>query len=86
MGKVHSIHAAKTNLARLIQRATAGEDVVIARGRPRWQKLIPANFDPPRRHFGAMKGRAKVTPANKCVCCSTPFDLVFDDYSVTLIW
>ena len=63
MGKAHSIHAAKTNLSKLIERASAGEDVVIARGKTPVAKLVAVNSDPPRRHFGAMKGRAKVTPA-----------------------
>jgi antitoxin (DNA-binding transcriptional repressor) of toxin-antitoxin stability system len=32
MQKAHSMHAAKTQLSRLVKRAERGEDVIIARG------------------------------------------------------
>jgi prevent-host-death family protein len=63
MRKVHSIHAAKTHLSRLVERACAGEDVVIARGKTPVVKLVPADADVPRRQFGSMRGRARVTAA-----------------------
>lgn len=63
MGKVHSIHAAKTNLSRLVERATAGEDVVIARGKTPVVRLVPTSTSPPSRRFGAMRGKAHVTRA-----------------------
>jgi len=63
MKKSHSIHAAKTQLSRLIERAEAGEDVVIARGRTAVARLVHFSATPPRRKFGAMRGRAKVTAA-----------------------
>ena len=63
MAKPHSIHAAKTHLSRLIERAEAGEDVVIARGKTPVVRLTPVNARPPRRKFGAMRGRAEVTAA-----------------------
>ncbi len=63
MAKAHSIHAAKTNLSRLVERACAGEDVVIARGATPIVRLVPVNREPAGRKFGAMRGRARVTPA-----------------------
>ena len=63
MAKVHSIHAAKTNLSRLVERACAGEDVVIARGKKPVVRLIKADAQPVARRFGAMRGRARVTDA-----------------------
>lgn len=60
---VHSIHAAKTNLSRLIERAAAGEEVIIARGRTPVARLIPFERPPGGRRFGAMKGRASTTDA-----------------------
>jgi prevent-host-death family protein len=63
MKKIHSIHSAKTHLSRLIDRACAGEDIIIARGKTPVVKLVPAESDSPRRKFGAMKGRARVTRA-----------------------
>ncbi len=58
-----TIHKAKTNLSKLIARAEAGEEVVIARGRTPVAKLVPV--EPPRkkRQPGSMKGRATVTAA-----------------------
>ena len=63
MPKIHSIHDAKTNLSRLLERACAGEEIVIARGKTPIVKLAPVAFDVPHRRFGAMKGRARVTRA-----------------------
>ena len=63
MGKIHSIHAAKTHLSRLVERASAGEEVVIARGTTPVVKLVRAGAAEPRRRFGAMRGRARVTRA-----------------------
>jgi prevent-host-death family protein len=56
-----SIHAAKTNLSRLIERAEAGEEVVIARGKVPVARLVPLVHG--KRRFGAMKGKATVTGA-----------------------
>lgn len=58
-----TVHAAKTNLSRLIARACAGEDVVIARGKTPVVRLVPIKKEPPRRRFGAMRGRARTTRA-----------------------
>lgn len=63
MRKVHSIHAAKTQLSRLVERACAGEEVVIARGKTPVVKLVPTGSEAPLRRFGAMRGRARVTRA-----------------------
>ena len=58
-----TIHAAKTHLSRLIEAACAGEEVVIARGKTPVVRLVPISVQPPERKFGAMRGRATVTPA-----------------------
>ena len=63
MPKVHTIHAAKTQLSRLVERACAGEEVVIARGKTPVVKLVRTGSEAPRRQFGAMRGRARVTRA-----------------------
>lgn len=63
MRKIHSIHAAKSNLSRLVARATAGEEVVIARGKTPVVRLVPTSAEPPDRRFGAMRGKARVTRA-----------------------
>ncbi len=56
-----SIHAAKTHLSRLIARAEAGEEIVIARGRKPVAKLVPI-VPKPKRVFGAMRGEFTVGP------------------------
>jgi prevent-host-death family protein len=61
--KTVTIHAAKTHLSRLIEDACDGEQIVIARGRTPVARLVPVDRPEPRRAFGAMRGRARVTPA-----------------------
>jgi len=63
MSKPHSIHAAKTQLSRLVERAERGEDVVIARGSTPVARLTRLRAERPARRFGAMRGRARVTRA-----------------------
>jgi prevent-host-death family protein len=58
-----TIHAAKTNLSKLIERACAGEEIVIARGSEPVVKLVPIEYRPPRREFGALRGQLVVPPA-----------------------
>jgi prevent-host-death family protein len=51
------IHKAKAGLSKLIERALAGEDVVIAcRNRP-VVRLVPVARPAPQRKFGAMRGK-----------------------------
>ena len=54
-----TVHAAKTQLSKLIARALDGEEVVIARGSIPVVKLVPVT-PKPRRQFGALKGKLTV--------------------------
>jgi prevent-host-death family protein len=54
------IHKAKTNLSRLVERACAGEDVVIAKGRHPVVRLVPIARAEPDRKFGALRGKVSV--------------------------
>jgi prevent-host-death family protein len=59
-----NIHQAKTNLSRLILRAEAGEEVVIARAGKPAVRLVPVQAPAARKFkFGALKGRL-VVPGN----------------------
>ena len=58
-----TVHAAKTNLSRLIEQARRGEEVVIARGDTPVVRLVPIAARPTERRFGAMKGRASTDDA-----------------------
>jgi prevent-host-death family protein len=57
-----TVHAAKTQLSKLIARAEAGEEVIIARRDKPVVRLVPVEVPKPRRQFGSMKGRASVGP------------------------
>lgn len=57
-----SIHAAKTNLSRLIEKACAGEEVIIARGDKPVVRLVPVGEDKPQRRRGALKGLIPPVP------------------------
>ena len=55
-----TIHAAKTHLSKLIKRACAGEDIIIARGKEPMVRLVPVDAPKPKREFGAMRGKVRV--------------------------
>ena len=57
-----TIHAAKTNLSKLLARVEAGEEIVIARGKTPIARLTPIRSRPTGRRFGAMKGIVSVGP------------------------
>jgi prevent-host-death family protein len=56
-----SIHAAKTHLSRLIARAEAGEEIIIARGRKPVVKLVSLTAKP-KRVPGRLKGEVSIGP------------------------
>lgn len=55
-----SLHAAKTHLSRLVDRAAAGEEIVIVKAGKPVAKLVP--LDRPRAHrmLGSLRGRLRV--------------------------
>ena len=52
-----NIHQAKTHLSRLLARAEAGEDVVIARNGAPVARLVSIGGQRGKRRFGALRGR-----------------------------
>lgn len=54
---VVTIHAAKTHLSRLIERAQAGEEIIIARGAEPVVRLVPVAPERIERRPGALKGQ-----------------------------
>lgn len=61
MAKPVNIYEAKTNLSKLVDRAAAGHEVIIAKaGRP-VARLVPLNV-PPRRVGGRLKGKIWIAP------------------------
>lgn len=58
-----NIHAAKTTLSKLIERAHSGEEIVIARGDVPVARLVPIIGKPAKRQPGTLRGIVKVTKA-----------------------
>ncbi len=56
-----TIHKAKTNLSRLIEKACQGEEVIISRGKKPVVKLIAIEEQRGERKPGAWKGRVSYT-------------------------
>lgn len=56
-----TIHAAKTNLSKLIARAEAGEEIVLARGKDPVARIVPV-APKPKRQYGRLKGKGSVGP------------------------
>jgi antitoxin (DNA-binding transcriptional repressor) of toxin-antitoxin stability system len=59
---VVTIHKAKTNLSRLIKKALAGEEVLIARGDKVVARLVPITDVKGKRQPGMLKGKLQVGP------------------------
>lgn len=60
---VITVHAAKTNLSQLLERAEAGEEIIIARGQVPVARLVPIAPKPkPKRQFGLYAGLATIGP------------------------
>lgn len=59
----YTVHDAKTNLSKLIERAEAGEEVIIARRDTPAVRLVPIASKPMQRQFGAYRGEATVDAA-----------------------
>jgi prevent-host-death family protein len=58
--KMVNVHAAKTQLSRLLERVEAGEEVIIARAGKPVARLVPLATDKPPRQPGQLKGRLHV--------------------------
>lgn len=60
--KTVTIHEAKTNLSRLIERACRGEEVIISRGSDPVARLVPIAGRKGQRKLGLLKGKLVVGP------------------------
>jgi prevent-host-death family protein len=59
---VVTVHEAKTNLSRLLRKATQGEEVIIARGSKPVARLVPIGEVAGRRRPGSLKGTLRIHP------------------------
>jgi antitoxin (DNA-binding transcriptional repressor) of toxin-antitoxin stability system len=57
-----TIHKAKTQLSRLIEKACRGEEIVIARGKQPVVRLVAIERKSGKRKPGAWKGKIKIGP------------------------
>jgi antitoxin (DNA-binding transcriptional repressor) of toxin-antitoxin stability system len=57
-----TIHKAKTQLSRLIEKACQGEEIIIARGKQPVVKLVPLPVTRKKRTPGPWKGKISYTP------------------------
>jgi prevent-host-death family protein len=55
-----NIHQAKTELSKLVERAEAGEEVLIARAGKPVAKLVPLNRRRGRRKLGLLDGKFRI--------------------------
>lgn len=57
-----TIHQAKTNLSKLIERVSEGEEIIIARGSKPVARLVPLQETKERRRPGSWKGKFTIAP------------------------
>lgn len=63
MAEIVNMHQAKSSLSRLVERALAGEEVVIARNGEPLVQLVPVTKKPEPRVPGRYKGKIWIAPA-----------------------
>ena len=56
------IRDAQAQLARLLKRVAAGEEIVIAKAGKPVARLVPYGKSPPKRKPGSMKGKIWISP------------------------
>ena len=59
-----NVHQAKTQLSRLIDRAHAGETIVLAKAGKPWARLMPLDAPPPQRTPGRLRSHGHLQDAN----------------------
>jgi prevent-host-death family protein len=57
-----NIHEAKTHFSRLVERAAAGEEIIIGKAGKPIARLVPYKEAPPQRKPGSMKGKIRIAP------------------------
>ncbi len=62
MAEIVNMHQAKTSLSRLVERALAGEDIVIARNGEPLVKLVPVEKKREPRVPGKYQGKIWISP------------------------
>lgn len=58
--KTVNVHEAKTHLSRLLERAHAGEEIIIAKSGEPYARLVPLSDRQPERRPGTLKGLVEI--------------------------
>lgn len=58
-----NVHEAKTHLSRLLERAHAGEEIIIAKSGEPYARLVPLLGRQPKRQSGTLKDSVSITAA-----------------------
>jgi prevent-host-death family protein len=61
MVEIHNMHDAKTHLSQLAERASKGEEIVIARNGHALAKLVPIEETRKRRKLGLWEGKVRMS-------------------------
>lgn len=61
--RIVNVHQAKTHLSRLLERAHAGEEIVIAKSGEPYARLVPLKTEPIERKPGTLRGQIRITDA-----------------------
>lgn len=62
MSEIVNMHQAKTTLSRLVERALAGEEVIICRNGKPLVRLVPVPVSQEPRTPGRLKGQVWISP------------------------
>ena len=62
MAEIVNMHKAKTTLSRLVKRALAGEEVIIARDGTPLVRLVPVPQKAEKRVPGRSRGKIRISP------------------------
>ncbi len=62
MSQAINIHEAKTHLSRLVEKAAAGEEIVIAKAGKPMARLVPLAAAPKPKKLGLLKGQIWIAP------------------------
>lgn len=58
--KTVNVHEAKTQLSRLLERAHAGEEIVIAKSGEPYARLVPLDIQKPKRQAGTLRESVEI--------------------------
>lgn len=59
--KTVNVHDAKTQLSRLLERAHAGEEIIIAKSGEPYARLVPLDTRAPKRQAGTLKESVEIS-------------------------